>query len=158
MTESSVEINYGSRLRVRVCGICLQNDQLLMVKHQGMNNASGIFYAPPGGGLEYGESVEDALKREFIEETHLQISVGKLLAVHEFLKPPLHAIELFFEVKIMGGHLQKGHDPETPQNMIAEVMWIPFDKIKLLPPSEVHQIFEKYTNLEQLLNQNCRFY
>jgi 8-oxo-dGTP diphosphatase len=57
--------NYGYRLRTRVCGLCWINDKLLLIEHKmGKKNS---FWAPPGGGIEFGEHAEKALIREFEE-------------------------------------------------------------------------------------------
>ena len=104
---------YGQKLRVRVCGICIQEDLILLVKHKHLGN-TGTLWAPPGGGMEYGESAHEALKREFEEETNLEVIIKDFLFVHEYLDPPLHGIELFFRVEIVGGNLKLGQDPELP--------------------------------------------
>src|SRR5688500_12756173 len=92
---------YGNKIRVRVCGLCWQEDKLLMVNHSGIRD--GDFWAPPGGGLEFGESLEQRLKQEFLEETGLAVSPGHFIFGSEFIQKPLHAIELFFNVSIVGG-------------------------------------------------------
>src|SRR5690606_24196085 len=107
---------YGNKVRIRVCGICWQNDRLLMVKHQ---MGDQVLWAPPGGGLEFGESIADALKREMREETGLDVVAGSFLFGCEFLQPPLHAVELFFEAGLKEGDLLNGNDPELP--IISEV-------------------------------------
>ena len=119
---------YGNKIRVRVCGICVQDDKILLVNHSGMNE-SGEFWSPPGGGLEFGESIEDCLKREFLEETNTVISVGKFLKINEFVKPPLHAIELFYEVKILSGEIKIGFDPEMDYQIIKDIQWLNFEEV-----------------------------
>lgn len=119
---------YGNQLRLRVCGICVQSGRVLLINHSGMNE-SGEFWSPPGGGLEFGESIEDCLKREFLEETNTIISVGKFLTVREFLKSPLHAIELFYEVKILSGEIKIGFDPEMEYQIIKDVQWLSFAEV-----------------------------
>jgi 8-oxo-dGTP diphosphatase len=148
--SDTVRTQYGNRLRTRVCGLCRQGDKLLMLKHKGMLNESGIFWGPPGGGLEFGEKIADALIREFQEETHLQITVGDMLYVCEYVSPPLHAIEIFFEVKIVSGNLQVGHDPETSENLLEALEWLSFEEIKAIKKEELHQIFYNCTNLEDV--------
>ena len=51
-----------------------------MVHHTALGK-DGSLWAPPGGGMEYGESAHAALKREFMEETHLEIEVERFLFV-----------------------------------------------------------------------------
>ena len=109
--SETVITHFGNKLRTRICGILIHENKLLMMKHKSIN-PSGYFYSPPGGGLEFGETMESCLKREFIEETGLTISVGDFLFVNEFLKKPLHAIEFFFEVKTLNTDFNLGSDPE----------------------------------------------
>ena len=139
---------YGQRLRIRVCGIFIQGNKILMVRH---NLDGRKFWAPPGGGMEFGESATDCLIREVKEETGLLAKPGELLFVTEYQQNPLHAIELFFSVSIEGGWLQPGHDPELPDHaVIEEVKTLSWEEIKSIPPQMVHGIFQKAKNLEEL--------
>lgn len=133
---------YGNRLRLRVCGLYCQKDQLLMVRHRGIG-PTDTFWCPPGGGAQFGEAAPDALIREFAEETGLDVQVGELLFVNEFMQPPLHALELFFRVDALGGQLLAGTDPEMSPDgqIIQEVRLMSFDEIKAYPPEEVHALF-----------------
>jgi 8-oxo-dGTP diphosphatase len=119
---------YGNHLRVRVCGICVQNNKILLINHLGLND-SNEFWSPPGGGLEFGETIAECLKREFLEETNTVISVGNLLKVREFINLPLHAIELYYEVKIEAGKVKKGFDPEMDLQIIKDIQWFSFEEI-----------------------------
>jgi len=133
---------FGNKLRVRVCGICIENDKILMVNHQYLNKG-GDFWGPPGGGMDFGKSAEENLKREFLEETGLTIKIEKFLLVHEYLKPPLHAIELIFKVTPIGGNLIIGVDPEMEKSeqIISDVRYISMEEIKKLKKGIVHQLF-----------------
>lgn len=113
---------FGNNVRLRVCGLCMENDKLLLIKHLHIGK-NGHLWIPPGGGLKFDESIEECLIREFKEETGLTISVKDFRFVYEYLQPPLHAVELFFKVEIVEGTLIKGIDPELPlqKQMIDEV-------------------------------------
>jgi 8-oxo-dGTP diphosphatase len=149
--NNAVKQQYGNYLRVRVCGVCIENDHILMVGHTGVREGV-VFWCPPGGGVNYGENSRQALVREFKEETGLDIEVGQLLFVHEHLHEPLHAIELFFEVKILGGKMTLGYDPEMTddQQIIHDLQWLDWHEIEKKIPKEVHQAFGFCENLSQL--------
>lgn len=141
MSELNRAVNqtFGDRLRVRVCGILIEKERLLMIKHLGVGN-SDVFWAPPGGGMEYGEDANTTLIREFKEETGLDIAVKSFLFVNEYLNKPLHGVELFFEVIKTGGILVKGGDPEMPaeQQIIDEVSWLSLDDLHQMPNKYYH--------------------
>ena len=138
--KESVQNIYAHRLRVRACGICTNTDSILMVNHTGLT--MGNFWAPPGGGIELGESAHHCLIREFKEETGLSIEVCDFLFACEFIHEPLHAIELFFAVKVLGGTLQKGYDPESgADQIIKEVAFLTWQQLDELKSEEIHGIF-----------------
>jgi 8-oxo-dGTP diphosphatase len=68
---------------LRVYGLLVNNNQIL-VSDECRNGFS--FTKFPGGGIEFGEGIEDALIREFIEEMDVSIQVEKLFYVNEFLQ------------------------------------------------------------------------
>ena len=145
--------HFGHKLRIRVCGILIENDSILLVKHHSIGE-SNILWAPPGGGIQFGESTEDALIREFKEETGIEIYIDTFLCVREFLAPPLHAIELFFHVKKKHGDLTLGYDPElSPENqIITAVEWFTFNALNQLNPNSKHAILNGINDLNDLLN------
>ena len=136
----SVYQSFGNKLRVRACGLCLNNDRLLMINHKGIN--SGDFWAPPGGGLNFGENIETCLKREFMEETCLNIEILNFQFICEFINIPLHAIEIFFLVKATQGILKTGIDPEMKDNQIIQAAkFMTWRQINGLDPDSRHGIF-----------------
>lgn len=116
-------------MRVRVNGLLVREQSLLLVKIESPVTKN-VIWIPPGGGLEYGETMEQCLVREFKEETGLDVEAGHLRYINEMVKPPYHAIEFFFNVKEIGGKLELGSDPEhSDQNQILKnVRFISFDE------------------------------
>ena len=137
---------YGGKVRVRVCGLCWQGSQLLLVNHRGVTQSD--FWAPPGGGVEFGQSIEETLVREFLEETGLTIRVGRFLFGCEFIQDPLHAIELFHEVFVTGGELKAGHDPEL--QIIGDIGFKRDEDIRSIPESQLHGVFRYVDNVADL--------
>lgn len=146
------ESNYIHRLRVRVGGVCIENERILLVKLRNFGSV-GYFWLPPGGGVHFGESLENALRREFAEETGLQIAVGRFICTNQVIRPPLHAIEFFFHVKIIGGVLQSGSDPELPadRQMIEQATWLSWEEISRMPPEACHNLFRHCRQLSDFL-------
>lgn len=68
---------------LRVYGLLIEDNQIL-VSDECRNGIS--FTKFPGGGIEFGEGVQDALMREFNEELGIEIQVDTFFYVNEFLQ------------------------------------------------------------------------
>ncbi|QDH79449.1 NUDIX domain-containing protein [Echinicola soli] len=148
--EKEINEKFGGRLRTRVNGVLILEDKILMVKHH-MGNGK-CFWNVPGGGMDYQSTAPENLKREFLEETGFMIQIGPLLTVTEFLKPPLHAVELFFEVSKESGQLKRGTDPELPDHaqLIEDVRFMSLEEINQIPNDEKHHLFWKIKSLNDI--------
>ena len=148
--EKEIDEKFGRKLRLRVNGVLVQDDKLLMIKHK--MSDEHYFWNVPGGGMDYGSDAVDNLKREFLEETGLEISVNDLLCVHEFLKPPLHAVELYFKVSHVAGKLEKGTDPELAVNrqIISELEFLSVKELAKINKDEKHRLFWELKSFDQL--------
>jgi 8-oxo-dGTP diphosphatase len=149
--QNSISHLYGKQLRVRACGICVKGEATLLVNHK--FEAESDFWAPPGGGISFGERAEDCLSREFKEETGLTINVGQFLFACEFIRPPLHAIELFFEVSVLEGELKIGIDPEMDGNnqIIQDTRFVSMAEIKTMKTNSLHGLFQLVSKPEEIL-------
>jgi 8-oxo-dGTP diphosphatase len=140
-----VQEAFGNQLRVRICGICMTENRILLINHS--NIGKGDFWAPPGGGLLFGETAESCLKREFLEESGLIVEIRDFLFACEFINKPLHALELFFSVIVKDGVLKKGVDPEMGENqIIQDVKYFDSSELKSVKSGELHGIFKKVTD------------
>ena len=149
--QKKIITEFGNKLRVRVCGLCVENEKILLVNHHSLNK-TGDFWGPPGGGMDFGHSTEENLIREFREETGLEVEVDRFLFVHEYLKPPLHAIELIFKVHKVGGELAVGYDPEmdAKNQIIHDIRYLAMTELKALGKHELHQLFHFAEDLNSL--------
>ncbi|OQY09412.1 MAG: hypothetical protein B6I28_03095 [Fusobacteriia bacterium 4572_132] len=95
--------------RIRVAGILKKKGKILLIKHKKKEKE---YWLLPGGGVDYGETFQEALKREFKEETALKIEVGNLKFISESIAPDMsrHIINIFFEVKYISGELRLGNE------------------------------------------------
>ena len=137
---------YGSRVRVRACGLCWKNEKILMVKHKSL--IENGFWAPPGGGIDFNQSIDDTLKREFLEETGISVTPGIFQFGCEFIQKPLHAIELFYRIDQYSGILKTGYDPEI--QLIDEVRYLSSEEIKAIPKANLHGIFHIYQTKSEI--------
>lgn len=91
--------------RIRAAGLLVEGSRVLMLK---VEDDTGQYWILPGGGLEEGDnSTKEAVKREFLEEAGLEVQVGELMCVREFLEPQsecYHA-EFFYEIVSYQGEL-----------------------------------------------------
>jgi len=70
---------YPDRPIIGVGGIIFQEDQVLLIK-RGMEPSLGQ-WSIPGGAVHVGETLEEAVRREILEETHLEVEVLTLAKV-----------------------------------------------------------------------------
>lgn len=69
---------------IRVYGILLDENNRLLVSDEFIRG--NYFTKLPGGGLEFGEGTRECLKREFMEETGLEVEVGDHIYTTDFFQ------------------------------------------------------------------------
>ncbi|MCW9707774.1 NUDIX domain-containing protein [Fodinibius salsisoli] len=121
---------FSHRVRLRACGLLVQEEKILLVKiHSPVIDQQ--VWMPPGGEVEFGESMAQSLEREFQEETQATVTVGGLLHINELIDEPFHAVECYFEVHHQSGTPALGGDPElnAGDQLLEAVEWMPIAEL-----------------------------
>jgi ADP-ribose pyrophosphatase YjhB (NUDIX family) len=84
---------------IRVAGLLVHEGSILMVEQ---GRGGDRYWLLPGGGVRFGETLSDALKREFGEELGMRVGVQRLVAIVESISPDpayaKHVVHLVFEI------------------------------------------------------------
>ena len=124
-------------------GAVIQDDEgrILLVKHK--KERGGYWQGKwicPGGALEYGEEIEQGIKREVKEETNLEIELIKPLVPFERIvkvngEISLHVIYIDYIAKLLGGELKVASD-------VGEALWVKKENIAKIW-QELHEDTQK---------------
>lgn len=119
--ETAAPRRYPKRPIVGVGAVILKDDAVLLVE-RGREPLKG-YWSLPGGVLEVGERIEDAVRREVAEETGLEVRVCELVQVFERImkdsleQPEYHYVLLDYRCEAVGGELRAGDD-------VSQVRWV----------------------------------
>ena len=85
--------------RVAARAIIVHDNKLLCFQLKAYDDKPATdFWSTPGGGVEVGEALVPALKRELLEETAIPAEVGQLLYVQQFEWYGMEQLEFFFHI------------------------------------------------------------
>jgi ADP-ribose pyrophosphatase YjhB (NUDIX family) len=101
---------------VSVGAVVLDGDRVLLIKraHEPLKGAWSL----PGGVVELGETLREALAREVLEETGLEVEVGQVLEVVDRVqrdddgRVEFHFVILDYSCRLRGGALSSGSDAD----------------------------------------------
>jgi ADP-ribose pyrophosphatase YjhB (NUDIX family) len=110
----------ADRPLVAVGAIVVRDGALLMVR-RAREPARGL-WTVPGGHLEAGEHLSEAVRREVAEETGLEVEVRDLMGIFEVVGDP-HFVILDFVAVVVGDSTPVSGDD------VSEARWVALDEV-----------------------------
>lgn len=114
--EDSVKNSF----QIRVTGILIQDSQILLVKQHVSKFRE---WSLPGGRVESGETLNEAIVREMKEETGLNVSIKELLYVCDKPEANPAILHITFLLDILGGNIALPSN-EFDDNPISDVKFV----------------------------------
>ena len=116
---------------ISVAGILKHNNKILIVRRSNEEEIFPGYYEFPGGSIEIGETPEEALKREYMEEVNLKIKIIDILRVFSYTFKDKEIIELVYTVSL-------DDDPKNARlsNEHDDLQWITKEEIEKYDLSE----------------------
>lgn len=99
-------------MRVPICAVAafvFDREHRVLVVQRGTPPGEGL-WSLPGGKLELGETLVQAVARELVEETGIVAEVGPLVCVLERIGDDFHYVVLDYRARAIGGTLVAGGD------------------------------------------------
>ena len=123
-------------IRNAVRAVIRRNNSILLLRKDGYEQ--GERFALPGGGQDIGETLEQALNRECLEEIDTRVEIHDLVYVADYFKPrettpksTRHLVEFLFTCSVPGDYAPRnGHHPDKHQ---VEVVWVGLEKLAAMP-------------------------
>jgi ADP-ribose pyrophosphatase YjhB (NUDIX family) len=138
---------------VRVAAVVVKDGRVLLARHE---KGGESYWVLPGGAVEHGETLAEALQRELHEEAGLAVEPGDVLFVNDGYRPEAETVAVYFSATLTGqtvggtgtrgasareprtgAPLERGTRAtqgagevggETPGQVLREVRWVPIDE------------------------------
>jgi ADP-ribose pyrophosphatase YjhB (NUDIX family) len=116
---------------VRAYGILVHEDAVALVRSSNPHHVPPLWWLP-GGGIDFGETPEGALIREFKEETGLSVAGPELFSVTSDVRKRdngdrIHTVRIIYTVTLAGGDLT--HEVHGTTDHAG---WYPIEKLESL--------------------------
>lgn len=98
-------------------GVLLKDQQFLIVRPKGKD-----FFIAPGGKVEAGENVKDALIRELDEELGIEVNKSDLDEFGTFFAPAIGREDKYLQMDVF--IVKKWQGQITPMSEVEEVLWV----------------------------------
>lgn len=123
--------------RIRPIAICVFRNNGRILAFEGHDPSKGqTYYRPLGGGIEFGESGEAAVRREIMEELHSEIDelvhLGFLENIFVFNGKPGHEIVMVYDGELSKSKLYEQAEMEVTEanGEVVRAMWKSLDEFE----------------------------
>lgn len=122
--------------RLAAYGLLISDDDQILLTWFNGGGRTEPGWTMPGGGVEFDESIEDAVAREVFEETGYTVDVGDIVAEHHFTLPrqgtrrPMRSQQFLLTATITGGALGTTETDGTTDF----AAWVPLGEVTALHP------------------------
>ncbi len=116
-------------MRIRAGIVLIEGDKVALIER---HRAGLEYFVFPGGGVDEGESPEQAAIRETMEELGIEVAIKQKVAEVQLGKK---SRQIYFLVEQTGGKFGTGTgeefaaDPDNPQSGIYIPIWMPIDEL-----------------------------
>jgi 8-oxo-dGTP diphosphatase len=104
-----------NHFRIGVYALIFDDERVLLAHRRDID-----WWNLPGGGMEIGETVEEAMRREVKEETGLEVQVERLVGVYS--KPQKQEVVLTFRCQVIGGELQATEESRACRYFLPDAL------------------------------------
>ncbi|MFF2288958.1 NUDIX domain-containing protein [Peribacillus butanolivorans] len=118
-------------IRVRASALIIQDESILLVE---FTDENGVHYNLPGGGVDPGETIIEAVKREAREEASVEVEVGQVAFLYEYAPHmnenkygKVHSLTTIFDCKLKDGEVPKL--AEVPDLNQTDVKWVKLNEL-----------------------------
>lgn len=133
-----------NEIKVVVKGILIRNNRILIIQRSHTDSFGAGTWEVVGGNLNFGESLEEALKREYLEEVGLKITVKSLLFSTTFFTSNVRQIVLL-------SYLCESEESQISLSCEHEqYLWASKEELLTLLPQEILADYELYDVLDLL--------
>lgn len=130
-------------IRVNVNAAIIRDGKLLLIEFE---DGGGVHFNLPGGGVDVGESVAEALQRECREEACVDIELERMLLVWEYVPRKVdnryggkQKIGLVFQCRLKSGSVPAF--PSDPDKNQTGVVWVKLEDLEKIPAATRGPLF-----------------
>lgn len=132
---------YPSTPLVGVAGVVIKDKRVLMIR-RGREPGYGA-WSIPGGLLRLGETIQDGVEREILEETGIQVGAEKMLGVADLIqRDESGAIKYHYVLIDLAARYISG--TPAPSSDALAARWVSFDELPALAmPDRLRELLDR---------------